>query len=127
MILYSLHVVAGKRTRARFEILRFNPHTLTCPLKPCNRVILLATSVAILFSTGVGSAWADDECGEGEQSGTLTEVVCDSSNYDPSTDGNIVYVLGKDDPEKSYTVAVMNLSGERAITLNNDLDSSVRL
>ena len=32
-------------------------------------------------------------------------------------------MLGKDDPEKSYTVAVMNLSGERAITLNNDLDS----
>ena len=66
---------------------------------------------------------ADDECGEGEQSGTLTEIICDSSNYNPSTDGNIVYVLGKDDPEKSYTVAVMNLSGERAITLNNDLDS----
>ena len=123
MILYSLHVVAGKIKRARFGINRFNLHTFTRLLKRCDRVILLAVSIAILIGTGMGSAWADNECGEGEQSGTLTEIVCTPSNYDPSTDGNISYVLGADDPEKSYTVAVVNLSGERAITLNNDLDS----
>ena len=109
--------------RAIFRTDRFDLCTPSRRVKLCNRVVSLVASGAILFGIGAGSALADDECGEGVESGTVTEITCDSSNYDPSTDGNIVYLLGKDDPETSYTVSLENLRGERAITLNDDLDS----
>ena len=109
--------------RAIFRTDRFDLCTPSRRVKLCNRVVSLVASGAILFGIGAGSALADDECGEGVESGTVTEITCDSNSYDPSIDGNIVYLLGKDDPETSYTVSIENLSGERAITLNDLLDS----
>ena len=109
--------------RAIFRTDRFDLRTPFRRVKLCNRVVSLVASSAILFGIGAGSALADDECDEGVESGTVTEITCDSNSYDPSTDGNIVYLLGKDDPETSYTVSIENLSGERAITLNDLLDS----
>ena len=109
--------------RAIFRTDRFDLCTPSLRVKLCNRVVSLVASSAILFGIGAGSALADDECGEGVESGTVTEITCDSNSYDPSTDGNIVYLLGKDDPETSYTVSIENLSGDKAITLNDLLDS----
>ena len=123
MQLLNVRVETVKTGLARFGKGRPSLYTFTHPCKRPGRVILLAASVAILFSTGTGSAWADNECGEGEQSGAITKITCDPGNYEPSEDGNIVYVLGHDDDhERRYTISIKNLLGERGITLNDDLD-----
>ena len=109
--------------RAIFRTDRLDFRTPSRTVEFCTRVVSLVASGAILFGIGAGSALAEDECGGGVESGTMTEITCDSSNYDPSTEGNIFYLLGKDDPETSYTVSIENLSGERAITLDDFLDS----
>ena len=112
--------------RAIFRTDRFDLCTPSRRVKLCNWVVSLVASSAILFGIGAGSALADNECGEGVESGTVTEITCDSNSYDPSTDGNIVYLLGKDDPDTSYTVSIENLSRDKAITLNDLLDSPYR-
>ena len=109
--------------RAIFRTDRFDLRTPSRRVKLCNWVVSLVASGAILFGIGAGSALAEDECGDGVESGTVTEITCDSNSYDPSTDGNIFYLLGVDDPETSYTVSIENLSGDKAITLNDLLDS----
>ena len=112
--------------RAKFRTDRFDLCTPSRRIKLCNRVVSLVASGAILFGIGAGSALAEDECGEGVESESVTEITCDSNSYDPSTDGNIVYLLGKDDPETSYTVSIENLSGDKAITLDDSLDLPYR-
>ena len=121
--------------RAIFRTDRFDLRTPSRRVKLCNRGVSLVASSAILFGVEAGSAWANDECGEGVRSGSEVVITCDSSNYDPSNDGNIAYwlakgnivnlpgedgLLGKDRPETSYTVSIVNLSG---ITLDEILDS----
>lgn len=107
---------------------QFFPLTLLRPGRHRKGVASLLLGFAVLCGAGVGSAWANDECGEGERTETATEIICDASNYDPSVDGNIVYLLGQEaaDRDKVYRVHLVGLSGERAVTLDNSLDSPHR-
>ena len=68
----------------------FSLHTLPRTVKLYKLASSLLVSGAILLGTGVNFGLADDECGEGEGSGTVTEITCDTSIYDPSVGGNII-------------------------------------
>lgn len=103
--------------------------TLLRPSKHRKLVASLLVGFAVLCGAGVGSARADDECGGGKRTETTTEITCDASTYDPSVDGNIVYRLGEEaaDRDNVYRVHLVGLSGERAVTLDNSLDSPHRV
>ena len=94
-------------------------------VKKCRLAVSNLVSVAILFGAGTGSVWANDECGDGVESQGVTTITCNANNYDPGVDGNIVYLLGKDATtrDNNYRVFITGLSGIRAVTLDNALDT----
>ena len=60
------------------------------------------------------AALANDECGVAPASGG--KIVCNPSNYDPATDGNIVYQLVGDD---DYEIEFRDLKGAKGIVIDS--------
>ena len=89
----------------------------------------LFLSIAVL-GLADRTALADDECGVARVGvgGETTSVTCDGSNYDPDVDGNIVYNLATKPGtgNENYKVYVRDLKGDKAITIDDALDSPHR-
>lgn len=77
---------------------------------------------ALVLLAMARSSGADNECGAAPAGGG--EVTCDAGSYNPLTDGNIVYLLGRDAAtrDKGYRISIKGLLGEMAVTLDRVLD-----
>ena len=80
----------------------------------------LVASITAAFGLTSQTVLADNECGPAPASGGT--IVCNTENYDPATDGNIVYRLGENvnnpDPN-DYRIEFRDLKGDRGIVIND--------
>ena len=77
-------------------------------------LLVVALLVAPSIFPGGGGAWAQDECGAAPATGGT--ITCDKNSYEPSTEGNIYYLLTED---ADYTFTLTDqLVGDAGIVIN---------